>query len=102
VDGPIDGAVPDEVRPDLLAVLREALSNAVRHARASRVAVIVAVADGRLRLSVTDDGIGAITPFDERSGLANMRQRAERQGGGFTILPNPDGGTRVEWSVPVG
>ena len=101
VDGPIDGAVPDEVRPDLLAVLREALSNAVRHARAGRVEVVVAVADGTLRLSVTDDGIGATTPFDERSGLANMRQRAERQGGGFAVTPQPDGGTRVEWSVPV-
>jgi len=101
VDGPIDSAVPDEVRPDLLAVLREALSNAVRHARADRVEVIVAVADGALRLSVTDDGVGGTAPFDERSGLANMRQRAERQGGGFTIGPKPDGGTRVEWSVPV-
>src|SRR5262249_58971411 len=70
VDGPIDGAVPDEVRPDLLAVLREALSNAVRHAKASRVDVDVTVAAGAVTLRVTDDGCGAVVPFDERSGLA--------------------------------
>ncbi len=49
--GPIDSAVPDEVRPDLTAVLREALSNAVRHAEAHHVAVAVPV-DAR-QVSVT-------------------------------------------------
>ena len=102
VDGPIDSAVPEEVRPDLLAVLREALSNAVRHAKAGRVDVNVTAVDGAVTLRVTDDGQGCTAPFDERSGLANMRQRAERQGGGFAVTPGPDGGTRVEWSVPTG
>jgi len=101
LDGPVDSAVPDEVRPDLLAVLREALSNTVRHARAGRVEVTVEVGGGRLRLTVTDNGIGPGEPFDERSGLANMRQRAESHAGTLTITPGPAGGTRVEWSVPV-
>ncbi len=99
LDGPVDSAVPDKVRPELLAVLREALSNAVRHARASRVAVSVVVGAGRLTLTVTDNGIGLAEPYDERSGLANMRQRAERYDGTLDLGPGPDGGTRVEWSV---
>jgi signal transduction histidine kinase len=102
LDGPIDSAVPDEVRPDLMAVLREALSNVVRHARASAVEVHVEAGDGGLRLSVTDDGVGTGEPLDERSGLANMRQRATRHGGTLVLSPAPGGGTRVEWSVPLG
>src|SRR5437763_1012299 len=100
LDGPLDSAVPDDVRPDLLAVLHEALSNAVRHARASRVEVSVEVRDGQLRLTVTDDGIGPGEPFDERSGLVNMRRRAGDHGGTLTISPGPAGGTRVAWAVP--
>jgi signal transduction histidine kinase len=102
LDGPIDSAVPEDIRPDLLAVLREALSNAVRHARASAVKVRVEAGAGGLRLSVTDDGVGIAEPFDERSGLANMRQRATGHGGTLAVTPGPGGGTRVEWSVPLG
>ena len=101
LDGPLDSAVPDEVRPDLLAVLREALSNAVRHARASAVSVTVAAGEGQVRLVVTDNGVGFEGTPDERSGLANMRHRAETLGGAFTIEPGPAGGTRVRWSVPL-
>ena len=101
LDGPIDSAVPEEIRPDLLAVLREALSNTVRHARASAVEVHVEAGDGRLRLTVTDNGVGIAEPLDERSGLANMRQRATRHGGTLTLSPAPGGGTHVEWSVPL-
>jgi signal transduction histidine kinase len=102
LDGPIDSAGPDEVRADLLAVLREALSNVVRHARSSRVDVHIAVGDGRLRLAVSDDGVGSPDPFDERSGLANMRQRADRLGGILVLAPGRPAGTVVNWSIPVG
>jgi signal transduction histidine kinase len=83
--GPVDSAVPDEIRPDLLAVVREALSNVARHAQAGAATVRVQVGDGRLRVSVTDNGIGA-APAPEvagRGGLANMRERAVRRGGTF-------------------
>ena len=98
--GPIDSAVPDEVRPDLLAVVREALSNVVRHAHASAVEVAITVADGCVTVAVADDGIGAATA-DERSGLVNLRERASRHGGTFTVRPNEPTGTVVRWSVPV-
>jgi signal transduction histidine kinase len=102
LDGPVDSAVPDDLRPDLLAVLREALSNTVRHAHAGSVQVHVEVGGALLRLTVADDGVGAAEPFDERSGLANMRQRATGHGGTLTLTPGPTGGTHVEWSVPIG
>jgi two-component system, NarL family, sensor histidine kinase DevS len=101
LDGPIDSAVPDAVRPDLLAVLREALSNVVRHARASQVEVAIEVGDGRLRLAVTDDGVGPGEQVDERSGLANMRQRAAAHDGTLAVTAASGGGTRVDWSVPL-
>jgi signal transduction histidine kinase len=98
--GPVATAVPDPLRADLLAVLREALSNVVRHAEASAVGVDLAAAAGRLRLTVTDDGIGPWS-VDERSGLANMRRRAEDRGGSFEVRPGQGGGTVIEWSVPL-
>jgi signal transduction histidine kinase len=99
LDGPIDSAVPEAVRPDLLAVLRESLSNVVKHARASTVEVKVTASGTALRLTITDNGVGA-GAYDERSGLANMRERAERHGGEFDVDQAEPSGTRVDWSVP--
>ncbi|MFY1692410.1 GAF domain-containing protein [Plantactinospora sp. WMMB782] len=98
--GPVDSAVPDRVRPDLLAVLGEALSNAVRHARATRVTVTVEVAGGRLCVRVVDDGVGT-DPARARSGLVNLRERAEHCGGSFEITPTEPSGTTLVWRVPL-
>lgn len=100
LSGPIDSAVPDAVRPDLTAVLREALSNAVRHARADRVAVAVRVDAGRVTVTVTDDGVGC-DPAAARGGLVNLRERAERHGGEFHVRRAEPRGTEVCWSVPL-
>jgi signal transduction histidine kinase len=100
LDGPIDSAVPDEVQPDLLAALRESLSNVVKHARASVVEVRLVASGDTVRLVITDNGVGA-GDYDERSGLVNMRERANRHGGRFRVDPVEPSGTRVEWSVPL-
>ncbi|NYF57811.1 signal transduction histidine kinase [Micromonospora purpureochromogenes] len=100
LDGPIDSAVPESVRPDLTAVLREALSNAVRHAEASRVAVAIRVDAGRVALTVTDDGVGC-DPAAARGGLVNLRERAERHGGEFQVRPARPHGTELFWCVPL-
>ncbi|MDQ1619638.1 MAG: hypothetical protein QOE19_2207 [Actinomycetota bacterium] len=97
-DGPVDSAVRAELRPHLLAVVREALSNVARHARASTADVHLAVGDDVV-LTVTDNGVG-ITEDGHRSGLANMTERAERFGGSFTATRRPDGGTAAVWRVP--
>ncbi|MER5455281.1 GAF domain-containing sensor histidine kinase [Micromonospora sp. NPDC002389] len=98
--GPVDSAVPDAVRPDLTAVLREALSNAVRHAEASAVTVSVRVDGGRVTVLVTDDGVGC-DPAAARGGLVNLRERAERHDGTFEVRPARPRGTELRWSIPL-
>jgi signal transduction histidine kinase len=101
LDGPIDSAVPDQIRPDLVAVLRESLSNVVKHARASRVTVQIEAAERRLRLTVSDDGVGVPSEVDERSGLLNIRERAARHGGTIEVTASQPSGITVSWTVPL-
>jgi signal transduction histidine kinase len=100
LDGPVDSAVPDEIRPDLVAALREALSNVVRHARADQVTVRLRAVDGQLRLTVTDNGVGDPAGLDERSGLRNLRQRATRHHGTLSVSRTGPSGITVDWTVP--
>jgi signal transduction histidine kinase len=99
-DGPIDSGVDSEVVPDLLAVLREALSNTARHARASSVAVHLSV-HRAIELRVRDDGIGIPDRVQHRSGLANLAHRATALDGTFRVEPNAGGGTTLVWRVPL-
>ena len=98
--GPVDSAVPDAIRPDLTAVLREALSNVVRHAQCARVDVAVRVDAGQVTVTVTDDGVGC-DPAAARGGLVNLRERASRLDGTFTIVGAEPQGTEVRWAVPL-
>ena len=97
--GPIEHLHSGAVLEDLLAVLREALTNVARHAGATSVTVDLSASAQMLRLEVLDDGRG-IPDGGRRSGLLNMRRRAERQGGAFTIAPREPAGPVLCWSVP--
>jgi signal transduction histidine kinase len=100
--GPIEDRVADSMGSELLATLREALSNVARHAKARRVEVRLSV-DDDLHLCVADDGVG-VDP-DRRSfgkGLPNMAERAEALGGSFTLRHRAGGGSEVSWRVPLG
>ena len=99
--GPVDSAVPTELRPEVLAVVREALSNAARHAHATEVQVEVDVREGILRITIGDDGIG-IGETTRRSGLRNLRERAEAHDGRLEVRPNEPHGTILQWMVPLG
>jgi signal transduction histidine kinase len=102
-DGPVDAVVEAPVAEELLATLREALSNIARHAGASSATVRVAAgtSPGQALLRVADNGRGLPDPAPEQGyGLRNMRERAERLGGQCTISSGPDG-TVVEWEVPL-
>jgi signal transduction histidine kinase len=99
--GPIEHLVPAALLEDLLAVLREALTNVARHAGATSVTVDLRADGGTLRLEVQDDGRG-MSQDGRRSGLLNMRRRAERHGGSFTIGSRDPRGTTVRWSAPTG
>lgn len=99
LSGAIDTLVPPALAPDVDAVVREALSNALRHAKASEVLVRVTAAE-ELLVEVTDNGIGI--PADSvHSGLTNLRQRAERHGGTLTLTDAQPGGTRLCWRIPL-
>ena len=99
VSGPLSVVSADLAR-HAEAVITEAISNCVRHADASRLTVRVAVADF-LTVEVADNGRGIAPENTRRSGLANMRQRAERLSGRCEFSTPPEGGTRVRWSVPL-
>jgi two-component system, NarL family, sensor histidine kinase DevS len=99
-DGPVDTRIPEELIPDMVAVVRETLSNAARHARASNVEVHVRAHD-HLEIVVSDDGRGLGKSL-RLSGLANLRARAERRGGSMSVDGDASYGTRVEWRVPLG
>lgn len=92
---------PGTVGTQLLLVLREALSNVARHARASRVDVVVSVENGQVLLCVTDDGIGPPQGGTGGWGLKNMAQRAANLGGSFRLEPARPRGTRLTWSAPL-
>jgi len=99
-DGLIDTTVPDRISDQVVAVLREALSNAARHAHATRVEVVLAVNRDQVTLLVDDDGIG-ITDTGRRSGLRNMEVRAKASGGSLLLTSREPSGTHIEWRVPL-
>ncbi|MGW1655922.1 ATP-binding protein [Streptomyces atratus] len=125
----MDTTVPDELAEHVVAVAAEAVSNASRHARASRIGIVLSADDG-VTPTVTDNGIGigigipdgdtttpgtptavddgagaAIDDGDQPArrggGPANMRTRAELCGGTPAIERPADGGTRITWCVPL-
>jgi signal transduction histidine kinase len=100
LDGPLDTGVDAAVGPELLATLREALSNVARHARASHVDIELTV-DDEVCLRVIDDGVGPPDDSTPRgNGLSNMASRAEKLGGELHIGAAPGAGTLLEWRAP--
>lgn len=81
------------------AVVREAVSNAVRHASPRALTVDVRV-DDYLTIEVSDDGTG-IPDVSSSRGLANLKRRAAQAGGTLSVERRPRGGTRLTWSAPV-
>ncbi|MCB0957174.1 MAG: PAS domain S-box protein [Ilumatobacter sp.] len=92
----VDAPVTDEVA----AVVREALSNVARHARARKVDVLLSHLNSELTLVVADDGSGIPSSHRLGSGLLNMQDRAARLGGVCTVTSGEHTGTTVRWLVP--
>lgn len=98
--GPVDTAVTQPVGEQLLAVLREALSNVARHSEADAAVVEVEASEGEIVLRVTDNGKGL--PVDRHdSGLRNVRRRATDHGGAVRLVAEEPHGTILEWRVPL-
>jgi len=99
--GPVDSGVSRPAADHLLAVLREALTNAGKHAQATQFRIAVRAGD-EIHLEVADNGRGIPLPEAEAHGLGlvNMRHRAEKLGGTLEFLVPDDGGTVLVWRVP--
>jgi len=99
--GPLDSVVPTAVRPQILAAIREGLSNVVRHAGADSVEVEVSVGDGAVVARITDDGSGIAADNQRESGLRNLRERAATLGGAVRVSPAHPHGTVLELLAPL-
>ncbi|MDY7106380.1 MAG: PAS domain-containing sensor histidine kinase [Actinomycetota bacterium] len=100
IDGPVDNLVDERVAEQLLPTVREAVTNAARHAAAATVSVEVRVGD-ELVLRVRDDGTGFTRTPTRGNGLTNMRARAHRLGGNMDVTSSPEDGTTITWQVPI-
>jgi signal transduction histidine kinase len=95
-------ALGDELLDDVLQIVREATSNALRHAGATSVRVAIVVDERSMYLTISDDGEGFDVPAtNDGLGLANMRTRAKRAGGELDIVSHDGSGTSVEARIPV-
>jgi signal transduction histidine kinase len=100
LEGAIDFGISEDVAHDCIAVLREALSNVARHAHATATDVTIAADAEAITLEVSDDGRG-MGETKRRSGLANLRARAELRAGSLTVDGRAGGGTRLVWTIPM-
>ncbi len=103
----IDARIDLDLGDDIVAVVREGLSNIARHARATAASVTVDVfgigEGGAVKLRIADDGQGIDPDRTRNSGLANMKERARRHGGSFSLDLGIGGlGTQITWSAPLG
>ncbi len=99
MSGPM-AAVNSQLAQHAEAVVAEAVSNAVRHSGATRLNIVVTVAD-ELLIDVVDDGCGIPEHNQRRSGLANLHRRAEQVGGACSISTPATGGTAIRWTAPL-
>ena len=101
-----DQRVGHDISDDVVAVVRETLSNTARHAGASSAQVVVSIrgmgTNGSVRVVVTDDGHGLDPTVTRRSGLDNLKSRARRHGGICFTQPASPHGLQVIWEVPLG
>lgn len=98
--GAVDLLVTDGLVDDVLAVVREGLSNALRHSGASETAVDVSIDDLIVTVTVSDNGCG-MSGAERSSGTANLAERARQRGGEFAMSDAAGGGTDLTWSAPV-
>jgi signal transduction histidine kinase len=97
--GPVDTLIPGVIAEQMLAVLRESLSNVAKHSQASAVAIQLRADSDAAELTVQDNGVG-IPAGTHRSGLANMSARAKDLGGSFDAVSDGTG-TTAKWWVPL-
>ncbi|HET6867931.1 MAG TPA: GAF domain-containing protein [Solirubrobacteraceae bacterium] len=100
LDVPFEDRLPDQVEVAVYYTVSEALTNASKHANATRVWVSVSIEDDVLLLSIRDDGAGGADPR-RGSGLTGLRDRIEALGGRIRIESQTGSGTIIEVEIPI-
>jgi PAS domain S-box-containing protein len=100
LSGEIDHRLPEPVEVAAYYIVSEALTNATKHANASRVDIEASTHDGSLRLSIRDDGIGGADPA-RGSGLVGLTDRVEALGGSIQVGSRPGDGTHITVELPL-
>lgn len=101
---PEDLNLPVDVEREIYYVLREALTNVTRHAHATRVVIKLSQTEELIEGSIEDNGVGMDVSKDSNGvgiGMASMRGRIEKNGGGFVIRSSPGHGCKILFSVPL-
>lgn len=96
--GPVDSVISDDLAGEVLAVVSEGLTNALRHSGATSVDLLVDARYTQVRVDVADDGRG-VPEGVPRRGLDNLKARAEAWGGTFEVVSSPAEGTRLIWTA---
>jgi signal transduction histidine kinase len=96
----VTGRLPERIEVAAYYVVSEALTNAAKHSRASRVEVDVGVADDTLRLLIRDNGVGGADP-SRGSGLIGLSDRVEAVGGRIEVTSLPAEGTSLLVTMPL-
>ncbi|WP_188893920.1 sensor histidine kinase [Microlunatus endophyticus] len=96
--GLLDLQLPEMLTQDVIAAVRETLTNVAKHAHATSVSVDVELAGDELTINVADNGVGVGDP-STASGVANLRTRAGHHHGSFVLTAGPGGGTVAIWRV---
>lgn len=97
--------LPSGVDAAALRIVQESLTNTYRHAGPTQAVVRLDYLPGQLRVQVDDNGRGGASTLSAEgtgNGLTGMRQRAEALGGALTAAPRPEGGFRVDATLPTG
>jgi signal transduction histidine kinase len=100
LDVQVEGRLPEPVEVAVYYVVSEALTNAAKHARASKVSAAVDVHGSVLRVIVRDDGVGGAVPSGG-SGLLGLKDRAEASGGRISLVSPRGGGTTLTAELPL-
>jgi signal transduction histidine kinase len=93
--------LPASLEASVYFFVSETLSNVVKHAKASNVAVRIVVEDGRLVVDASDDGVGGAAATAEGSGLWGLADRVEALGGDFDLTSSAQAGTSVHADIPM-
>jgi len=95
--------LPKGIEDHLFRIVQEALSNTLRHSKATRMEIKLAHPVDAVRLSIYDNGIGFDNETQKNAsyGLVSMRERVNEIGGSISIVTAPDKGTRIEIRVPL-